>query len=178
MNIFGWTVTVRRRVSAQQSRADRNAAAMTGCIGTAALPGEQLGARIHRDEIALAEAVLRAAKKENSSARLMYPTCAHTDLDFDVDRFVAVLHERLGGAAAVEANPQFAAILPHDVAVIEQAVTDLAKHAFLTLSEHLVQQGRVLLEDLHQRLGHAQAVHFLGNVAVLPAMGSIAAERL
>lgn len=177
MNIFGWTFTVRRTVTPHQLRADRNAAAMVGSLGAAALPGTQLGARIHRDEIALAESLLRMALAENRAVRRAYPHGTYTDLGFDPDQFVATMHQRLGAAAAVEADVQFAAILPQEVAMIEAAVIDLHADAGIKLGTHLRRPGRELVEDLHQRLGHAHAVRFLGEVPVLSSTASETGTR-
>ncbi|CAL9677599.1 hypothetical protein SUDANB95_07925 (plasmid) [Actinosynnema sp. ALI-1.44] len=164
MKILGWTVTVARRTPAAQQRGDRNAAAMTGGVGLAALPGGTLAARIHRQEIDLAVRLIRFAA-ERRWVRELYRQAL---FPYRPDEFAATLRRRLGAAAAVEPDPQFAPILAEEIAVLEQAVADLAKDVLLGSHHHIVSDGRALLEDLHLRSGYAEAVQYLGSVAVFP----------
>jgi hypothetical protein len=159
MSIFGWTLALRRRVTPEQQRAERNDAAMTAGVGLAALPGQTIAARIHRLEIEHAVRLVRTAL-DRQWWREATGATVHT---FTPDEFSATLRKRLGAAAAVEANAEFAAILSEEIAILEQAVSDLADDLRMS---HLAVRGRMLLEDLHLRMGNAEAVQFLGGVAV------------
>jgi hypothetical protein len=162
VNIFGWSITRSAATSSAQARAARNAAAMTSSVGTAALPGAPTAARIHRDEIPLAVRILRKAHEYQWVLRLHQ----HPVSDYRPDEFAAVLQQRLGAAAAVEANPQFAPFLPEEIERLEQAVRDLFRIDLIGDATQLGTVGRVLLEDLHLRLGHSEAIQHLGSVAV------------
>jgi len=146
MNIFGLTITRSRR---GPSRAERNAlAARAGAIAGNSGP---VAVRIHRDELALVERLVRAAAW--SEARWTG----------SADEFVASLHVRLGAASAVEASPQFVPFLPDEIAIVELAVNYVYRDPD---SYRLELAGRQLLEDLRLRLGHAEAVRQLGPIAV------------
>jgi hypothetical protein len=172
MNIFGWTIT--RRVAPERRRAERNAAAMISAVGLAALPAELASAaRIHRDEISLAEHIVRTADatqwRRKAHGQPVYA--------FHPDEFASALRKRLGAAAAVEVDPQFAPILAEEIAILEHAVADIDADIFV--SRRLAADGRALLEDLHVRFGHAEAVQYLGTVVVfarntLPAASAAA----
>ncbi|GLZ28117.1 hypothetical protein Lesp02_03070 [Lentzea sp. NBRC 105346] len=155
MNFLGWTITICRR-AARELPADRNAAAMTNCVGTAAIAsGDVVTARIHRDEILLAEHLLRSAADQQWLRQRRGQT-VHL---YEPDQFAATLRLRLGAAAAVEVDAQFAAILPEEIALLGQAIYDITGDMFL---EDLVLEGRMLLADLHLRLGHAMAMAEFG----------------
>jgi hypothetical protein len=161
MNILGWTIALTPRITHERQRTNRNQAAMTSNVGMSALPGETVASRIHRQEIELAERVLRAAE-DRQSARELYCQEVH---ECRPNQVSATLRQRLGGAHAVEADPQFAPILVEEIELLEQAVADLAEDGLVS-SRSLALAGRDLLEDLHLRLGHAEAVRYLGTVAV------------
>ncbi|MEV6235998.1 hypothetical protein [Lentzea sp. NPDC051838] len=148
MNIFGLTITRTRR---GPSRAERNASA-AGARSAEDTGGPE-GVRIHRDELVLVERLIRTAGWVNVSGRWKGP----------VDEFVASLHVRLGAASAVEADPQFVPFLLDEIAIVERAVLHLDGSPDY---RRLVGNGRQLLEDLRLRLGHAEAVRQLGEIAV------------
>lgn len=160
--IFGWSITRTNRPGPAARRAARNDAAMTSSIGAPVLPGEPVAARIHREEIPLAEAIIREA--HHNQWRLTGTERGEygTRVDYRPDEFAAILRQRLGAAAAVEADPAFAPTLAEEITLVEQALTVL--HAWLYNDrQQLGPRGRMLVTDLHTRMGHAEAIQHLGN---------------
>ncbi len=97
MNIFGLTITRARR---GPSRAEQNASAASA--GAVAGDSGPVAIRIHRDELALVERLIREADRAQTGLRWTGP----------LDEFVASPHIRLDAASAVEASPQFVPFLP------------------------------------------------------------------
>ncbi|MFD8497983.1 hypothetical protein [Amycolatopsis sp. NPDC059657] len=161
VRIFGWTISANRLTSTEAVRRARNEAAMTASVGTAALPGAGVAAsRIHQDEVSLAVTIVRQAQKGQWRRTLR----GRTEHQYDTEAFSATLRQRLGAATAV-GEPQFAPIFLAEIEMLTQATTDLIEMSTLEV-ESLAGAGRALVEDLHLRLGHAEAIEHLGQVAV------------
>lgn len=139
----------------QRKRDERNRRAMTSQVGETgdAVGPARFPAPIAEDEIAFACSLLTAVQMESDRVSI------------DADTIRTALHRRMGAAAVVRAEPEFCPILAEEIDVLELAVRTLAT-SILTSQRDRAVEGQQLLDDLHKRQGHAEAVHFLGTVPV------------
>lgn len=162
-----WFSPVAAGEAERQRREERNCRAMTGQVGdTSAADATGFPAPIAADEIDLACSVLEEAQEDPFVRG--FPTRA------DVQEFRAALHRRMGAAAAVHAAPEFCPILAGEIEILARAVHSLGISP-RTDARDAVGEGQRLLDDLHQRQGHAEAIQHLGSQPVfLPGNGKAA----